>query len=98
MNTREFNKLLEMNETKKNQFMKVYDITMNYTSDTGCTITQECYPNETLIRIIIEGVKSKFTITFNPITMELGRKPRNVKPYFTKEETGYMSDILQNRM
>ena len=77
---------------KLEQLQKVGEITFTCTSDDYIYITAELYCNN-LVRYLITGTRSNMTITANPITRQIIRKPRNLKPYMVAETECWVRDI-----
>ncbi len=87
-------RLCKVHEIKKEQLERLKDITLNCTSDAGIDIDLELYDNS-ICRFIVNGTRSKMTITYNALTWELTRKPRNAKPWETAHIHANAYDILR---
>lgn len=72
-------RLIAKHPKKMEQFLKMWDITANLTSDSGIWITFELYSNH-IARVLIKGTWSGMTITYDTWTDELTRKKRGEKP------------------
>lgn len=93
MNIKPLKRLLELYPQKMEQFQKAYDRTFALTSSDSCDVTVEVY-NNNIARYIVEGTRSKFSICFNPISMQLSRKPYKEKPWFYFSKNMNFSNIL----
>lgn len=74
--------ICKRHEVKKAQLEMVQEISIHLTSDDGISIEVELYDNN-ICRFLITGTRSSMTITYNTLTWELCRKPRNAKPWYT---------------
>ena len=77
---------------KLEQLQKVGEITFTCTSDDYIYITAELYHNN-LVRYLITGTRSCMTVTADPITRQILRKPRNLKPWAVTKTECWASDI-----
>lgn len=86
--------ILKHNPHKVAQLEKVGDITCHLTSDDHVNITAELYRNN-IVRYLIDGTRSRATVTANIRTMELARKPRNEKPWAVSWTDAWVYDIIR---
>lgn len=77
---------------KLEQLQKVGEITFTCTSDDYIYITAELYHNN-LVRYLITGTRSCMTVTADPITRQIIRKPRNLKPLASATTECWVADI-----
>lgn len=85
--------VVRKHEVKRLQLEKVAEISCHLTSDAGIHITAELY-NNNICRFLIEGTRCGMTITYHTLTLEIVRKPRGEKPWYTTTETANAWDIL----
>lgn len=87
-------RIIKGNEAKIKQLEAVQSISITCTSDDHIRITCELYLNN-IVRYLIEGTRSKVTITANALTNEITRKKRNEKPWGVCEVECWAEDILK---
>ena len=78
---------------KMSQLETVQSISCNCTSDDAITIESELY-NDNICRILITGTRSRMTMTFNTLTMEIKRKKRGEIPWYKDDFYANCSDIF----
>lgn len=79
---------------KVGQLEKLQAITVHLTSDDGIRVRCELYRNH-IVRFRIFGTRSNMTVTGNPLTRDLTRKPYKERPWYVAETIGSASDILR---
>ena len=74
--------IIAMEPEKYRQLEKVQGISVHLTSDDGIDITLKMYAGS-IVRYLIEGTRSKMTITYNTKEKKIVRKPRGQEPINT---------------
>ena len=72
--------IINRHEDKRKQLETIQSICIHLTSDDGITIEAELYDNN-ICRFLIKGTRCSMTITYDTLTWELCRKPKNTKPW-----------------
>lgn len=86
--------VIKRHDSKRKQLEKMQSICTHLTSDDGISIDAELYSGN-ICRFLITGTRCNMTITYNTITWELTRKPRNASPFHKAWMQSNITNILR---